>query len=399
MIGDLEESGHVVTPITSIEATDITAGLAGQEAIVVANLEGEEGLETDLSTGAKDALRAFVAAGRPLAISGSRDMEAPDLLNELFDFELENIGFPAADLDSYKDTDAAANTEFANGISVLREYEHTASVTIASLPEGSRAVYVMDPAQYGSDAVATPSEVPPTDAAVALMPYQDGSIAYLGWSWEHEDADYDAGWKALLDSSVELPDLTIADREVSEGEGATSNAAVVASLSEPVFRNVSADFATTDGSATAGSDYTTATGNLEIPRTTRTAEVPLVIRGDATDEPDENFVVTLSNPEGVRITDGVATVTVLDNDEPQQTFFSGYRLVAGDGGIFTFGDRDFHGSTGSMTLNKPIVGGATDTSDYDGYWIVASDGGVFTFNAEFFGSLAGTPLSAPAVEI
>ena len=32
-------------------------------------------------------------------------------------------------------------------------------------------------------------------------------------------------------------------------------------------------------------------------------------------------------------------------------------------------------------LNKPIVGGATDTSDYDGYWIVASDGGVFTFNA------------------
>ena len=78
---------------------------------------------------------------------------------------------------------------------------------------------------------------------------------------------------------------------------------------------------------------------------------------------------------------------------------NGYRMVAADGGIFTFGDRTFHGSTGNLVLNKPIVGGATDVSDYDGYWIVASDGGVFTFNAEFHGSLAGQTLPAPAVEI
>ena len=86
-----------------------------------------------------------------------------------------------------------------------------------------------------------------------------------------------------------------------------------------------------------------------------------------------------------------------DPDEP--TGANGYRMVAADGGIFTFGERDFHGSTGNMTLNKPIVGGATDVSDYDGYWIVASDGGVFTFNAEFHGSLGGTTLTSPAVEI
>jgi uncharacterized repeat protein (TIGR01451 family) len=77
----------------------------------------------------------------------------------------------------------------------------------------------------------------------------------------------------------------------------------------------------------------------------------------------------------------------------------GYRMVAADGGIFTFGDRLFHGSTGDRVLNKPIVGGATDVSDNDGYWIVASDGGVFTFNAPFFGSLGDQVLSSPAVEI
>jgi len=78
---------------------------------------------------------------------------------------------------------------------------------------------------------------------------------------------------------------------------------------------------------------------------------------------------------------------------------NGYRMVAADGGIFTFGNRQFHGSTGDRTLNQPIVGGATDTSDYEGYWIVAKDGGVFAFDAEFYGSLGGEKLAAPAVEI
>jgi hypothetical protein len=34
----------------------------------------------------------------------------------------------------------------------------------------------------------------------------------------------------------------------------------------------------------------------------------------------------------------------------------GYWLVASDGGVFAFGDASFFGSTGSLTLNKPIVG-------------------------------------------
>jgi hypothetical protein len=34
----------------------------------------------------------------------------------------------------------------------------------------------------------------------------------------------------------------------------------------------------------------------------------------------------------------------------------GYWLVAADGGIFSFGDAHFYGSTGSLHLNRPIVG-------------------------------------------
>jgi hypothetical protein len=54
----------------------------------------------------------------------------------------------------------------------------------------------------------------------------------------------------------------------------------------------------------------------------------------------------------------------------------GYRLVASDGGIFAYGDAGFYGSTGALTLNKPIVGMAS-TPDGRGYWLVASDGGIF----------------------
>jgi SpoIID/LytB domain protein len=75
----------------------------------------------------------------------------------------------------------------------------------------------------------------------------------------------------------------------------------------------------------------------------------------------------------------------------------GYWEVAGDGGIFSFGDAPFHGSTGSLRLNKPVVGMAT-TPGGGGYWLVASDGGIFAFgDANFYGSTGSLRLNKPVV--
>jgi hypothetical protein len=75
----------------------------------------------------------------------------------------------------------------------------------------------------------------------------------------------------------------------------------------------------------------------------------------------------------------------------------GYWLVASDGGIFTFGDAQFYGSTGAMTLNKPVVAMAA-TPTGGGYWLVASDGGIFAFgSAQFYGSMGGRTLYQPIV--
>jgi hypothetical protein len=77
----------------------------------------------------------------------------------------------------------------------------------------------------------------------------------------------------------------------------------------------------------------------------------------------------------------------------------GYYLVASDGGIFSFGPgATFYGSTGAQHLNAPVVGMAVDPQT-GGYWLVASDGGVFSFNAPFWGSMGAQHLSAPIVGI
>ena len=75
----------------------------------------------------------------------------------------------------------------------------------------------------------------------------------------------------------------------------------------------------------------------------------------------------------------------------------GYWLVASDGGVFTFGDAQFYGSTGEMHLNRPIVGMAPTPTGH-GYWLVASDGGIFTFgDAQFYGSTGAMHLNRPIV--
>jgi hypothetical protein len=70
----------------------------------------------------------------------------------------------------------------------------------------------------------------------------------------------------------------------------------------------------------------------------------------------------------------------------------GYWLVGSDGGIFTFGSAQFYGSTGSLVLQRPVVG-ISPTADRSGYWLVASDGGVFAFgDAGYYGSIPGSGL-------
>jgi hypothetical protein len=75
----------------------------------------------------------------------------------------------------------------------------------------------------------------------------------------------------------------------------------------------------------------------------------------------------------------------------------GYWLVASDGGIFSYGNAGFFGSTGAIPLNQPVVGLAASLTGL-GYWLVASDGGIFSYgDAGFFGSTGAIHLNRPVV--
>ena len=91
----------------------------------------------------------------------------------------------------------------------------------------------------------------------------------------------------------------------------------------------------------------------------------------------------------------IATTGAISNNSFTISYVTpphGYWLVGSDGGIFTFGAAQFYGSTGSLTLQRPVVG-IVPTFDRGGYWLDASDGGVFSYgDTQFYGSIPGLGL-------
>ena len=79
---------------------------------------------------------------------------------------------------------------------------------------------------------------------------------------------------------------------------------------------------------------------------------------------------------------------------------NGYWLVASDGGIFTFGNAPYLGSTGNISLTSPISGMTSTRNGSNGYWLVAQDGGIFSFGAaSYYGSFGGANINKPIVSI
>jgi hypothetical protein len=104
-------------------------------------------------------------------------------------------------------------------------------------------------------------------------------------------------------------------------------------------------------------------------------------------------VSAITSPTLAQLTGtAIALVDIPPPPPPPPAAKHGYWLVGSDGGIFTFGSANFFGSTGSLKLQRPVVG-ITPTASKSGYWLVASDGGIFAFgDAPYVGSIPGLGL-------
>ena len=114
----------------------------------------------------------------------------------------------------------------------------------------------------------------------------------------------------------EPPALSVADVTTTELNAGSTNAIFTVSLSSVNNLNTTVAYATTAGTATAGSDYTTRSGTLSIPAGQLSGTVTVPVLGDVNDEPNETYTLNLSNPTNATIADGQALGTITDDDAP-----------------------------------------------------------------------------------
>src|SRR5262249_39726190 len=139
---------------------------------------------------------------------------------------------------------------------------------------------------------------------------------------------------------------------------------------------VTVDYATANGSATAGSDYQAASGTLTFVPGQTSATITVPVNGDLLAEPNETFVVNLSNAINAAIGDPQGIATIAD-DEPPSVTISDVTTKEGNTGVVS--------ATFTVTLSHAINdyvvipystanGSATAGSDY-----TAASGSVYVY--------------------
>ncbi len=133
---------------------------------------------------------------------------------------------------------------------------------------------------------------------------------------------------AAASGTVPGPALSVADAQAQEGTDATLDFAVT--LVPARTATVTVAYATADGTATAGSDYTATSGTLTFAagETQKTVSVPVL--NDDHDEGSETLTLRLSNAQGANIADGEATGTITNSDAIPEAWLARFgRTVTG----------------------------------------------------------------------
>ncbi len=141
------------------------------------------------------------------------------------------------------------------------------------------------------------------------------------------------------------PGLSVADARVDEAADAVLDFAV--SLSRATSGTVAVAYATADGSATAGSDYTATAGTLTFApgETAKTVSVPVL--DDAHDEGEETLTLRLTTATGAVIADGEATGTIKNTDTLQRAWLARFGRTAATHVTDAVGERLRAGSGAS----------------------------------------------------
>ena len=131
------------------------------------------------------------------------------------------------------------------------------------------------------------------------------------------------------------------------------------------------NYATANGTATLGSDYTSASGSLSFSPGTTSRTISVAVLGDVFDEVNETYVVNLSDAVNASIADAQGIGTIMDNDATPSLTINDVSLPEGNAGTtpFTFTVTLSAASgrsvtVGYTTVNGTATAGTTGSADY-----------------------------------
>ena len=152
------------------------------------------------------------------------------------------------------------------------------------------------------------------------------------------------------------PGLSVADAEVDEAANATLAFAIT--LNRAPSGTVTVDYATADGTATAGSDYTATSGTLSFAAGETQKSVSVPVLDDAHDEGSETLTLTLSNPSGAYLADGSATGTINNTDAMPKAWMIRFGRTIGSQVVDALGQRLDGQSASHVTVGGINLTGA-----------------------------------------
>ena len=210
-----------------------------------------------------------------------------------------------------KATEVSGKLEFVVTIAGMRAGSAPATVEYSTVAGTATAGADFEPVagtlSFTADRVTQAVAVPLVDDAVDEP---DETLAVVLTNAENA-AIGTATAIGLIEDDDPVPELEISGGSAGEGE----TLGFVVTLSGSTARTVTVDYATTEGSATAGADYAPVSGSLTFEPGESSAAIRVEIVDDETYEPDETFFARLSSPVNAVIAIGEATGTVFDDDE------------------------------------------------------------------------------------
>ena len=162
----------------------------------------------------------------------------------------------------------------------------------------------------------------------------------------------------LSDLDAPPPTVTVTGGSVTEGDSGTRSIAFPVSIDESADVNTFIDYATSDGTAVAGVDYTATSGTLAILAGATSTIVTVDVAGDTEFEFDETFTLTLSNPVDAVLGPVASAIGTIndDDDADPEGYFTGVANVNG---------TDYSDITGMAYNNRIMMFSPTANVLYD----------------------------------